>query len=148
MGKSIQEFAGEMSVMMPRLHREFIRRQARVLTITEISFTQIAILHFLKEQGKCNMTEIAKMFSITTSAATGIVDRMVRSGLLKRMLSRRDRRVINVRLTPKGKKAISTFLKQREKVMVNIFRKISSKEREAYLNTIKKIYNILTKGKK
>ncbi len=148
MGKTIHKFAEEMSIMLPRLHREILQKQMRILAISEISLTQLAILHVLKERGTCKMTDIAKAFSITTSAATGIVERIVRSNLVKRILDPADRRVINVCLTPKGKRTINTFLKQRKKMMVDIFRNISSKEREAYLNIVKKIYRILLKGKK
>ena len=146
MGISINKFAKEMAVIIPKVHRGFIRQQSRVLT-GEISFAQMAILHLLKEHKICKMKDIAKMFSITTSAATGIVDRLVRSGLLKRGADPHDRRVINVKATAKGKKIINSFLRAREKAMVNIFRNFSAGEREVYLNTVKKICAILTRKK-
>ena len=146
MGKTIHKFAEEMSVLIPRLHRELMRRQASVLT-GEISFAQMAMLHLVKERKVCQMNEIAKAFSITRSAATGIVDRMVRSGFLKRAADPKDRRVINVKLTSKGKKGIDAFLRHRQKMMVSIFGKFSANERQTYLNLVKKVYNIVTRKK-
>lgn len=149
MGKSINEFAKEMSVLMPRLIRTFLARQSRMIRKSgDITVPQLAILHLLKDIPRCKMTEIAKFLHVTTSAATGIVDRMVRSGLLKRVRDAKDRRIINIRLTAKGEKAIDIIFKERQKMMVEIFRHFKAKEREAYLNTVKKMYSILTKGKK
>ena len=145
MGTTIQKFAKEMSLLMPNVHREFLQKQARVLKTRDISFSQLMILHILKDQHICNMTEIAKIFSITTSAATGIVDRMVRSGLLKRTLDPGDRRVIRIKLTLKGKKTIILFLSERKKMIIKIFKNFSASERETYLNMVKKIHSILTR---
>jgi DNA-binding MarR family transcriptional regulator len=133
---------------MPRLLREFLRRQARIVKTGEITFAQVAILHLLKDKISCTMTEIARFLSVTTSAATGIVDRMVKSGFLARLPDINDRRVINIRLTPKGKRAIYTIFRQRQKMMIDIFKHFTSKEREIYLNTIKRMYAILMKGSK
>jgi len=148
MGKSIREFAEEMSVVMPRLMREFLKRQTPVVAATgEISFAQMAILHILKDRKKCKMTEMAELLFITTSAATGIVDRMVKAGFLKRILDPDDRRVINIELTPKGKKAIDMVFKSRQKMMIGIFNDFSPKEREDYLKLVNKIYSILIKDR-
>ena len=148
MGKKIHKFAEELSVVVPMLHREIVRSQARAVKTGDITFTQMVVLHLLKERGVCSMTEIAKMFSITSSGATGIVDRMVRAAFLKRVAIPQDRRVINIKLTLKGKKVINALMKQRKKMIVESFRSISAKEREAYLNTIKKIYGILRRGRR
>ena len=149
MGKSINEFAKEMSVLMPRLVRSFLAKQTTMIKKSgDITIPQIAILHLLKDLTKCKMTEIAKFLHVTTSAATGVVDRMVKSGLLKRVRVAGDRRIINIKLTQKGKKTINAIFKDRQKMMIEIFKHFTPKEREAYLNTIKKMYDILTKEKK
>lgn len=148
MGKTIKQFADEMSIIMPRLFRQFVKRQARVLMTEKISFPQIAILITLKEKGQCMMSEIARSLAVTTSAATGTVDRMVRAGFLSRRRDPNDRRVVNIQITQKGKKAINAIFKHRQEMMVKIFRNFTPRARENYLNTVKKIHTILAKGKK
>lgn len=148
MGKTIHKFAEEMSAIMPRMMREFVKRQPRVVATGEVSLPQIAILHILKERDRCMMSELAKLLSITTSAATGIVDRMVRAGFLRRIPDPNDRRIINIRITLKGKRAINAIFRQRRKMMIGVFKHFSSKERETYLNMVKKICSILTKEKR
>ena len=55
---------------------------------------------------------------------------------------------INIRLTPKGKRTINTVIKERQKLMVGIFRHFTPNERLSYLNIVKKMYGILTKRKR
>lgn len=149
MGKSLNEFAKEISVLMPRLLRAFLARQSRMIRKSgDITVPQIAILHLLKDTAKCKMTEIAKFLHVTTSAATGTVDRMVRVGLLKRVGAPRDRRIINIKLTPKGKRTIDIIFKERQKMMIEIFRHFNAKEREAYLHTVKKMHDVLLRRAK
>ena len=145
MGKAIKEFAEEMSVLMPSLLREFFKRQPRLMTKGEITFAQVAILQILKEKEQCMMSELARLLSVTTSAATGIVERMVKARFLKRVRSPKDRRVIRLRITPKGKRTINTIFKQRQKMMIDIFRNFTPKERETHLKNMKKMYTIMTR---
>ena len=148
MGKTIHKFAQEMSVIMPRMMREFVKRQPRIVATGEISLPQMAILHILKEKDRCMMSELAKLLSVTTSAATGIVDRMVKTEFLKRFRNPNDRRIVNVQITPKGERAINAIFKQRQKMMIDVFKHFSSSERETYLGMVKKIYHILRRERR
>ena len=148
MGTSIEKFADEMLVLMPRLMREFLKRQPRFVTTGAISVPQMAILHTLVERKECKMADIAKFLFVTTPAATGIVDRMVKSGLLMRVPDIEDRRVIHIKATAKGRKIINVILRERRKLMLEIFKSFTSREREIYLNMVKKIYSFLSKRTK
>jgi DNA-binding MarR family transcriptional regulator len=50
--------------------------------------------------------------------------------------------VIKVVLTQKGKKILEETKKERKKVIEKVFEKLSLKEREIYLNILRKIKNI------
>ena len=148
MGVSISQFTREMSVLIPTIHQEFLKKQSRIFKTGDITFAQLGILQLLRDRQSCMMSEIARFFSITTSAATGMVDRMVRSGYLKRVYVPSDRRRINVKLTPRGRKAIDTMAREQQRAMTDIFKKFTPKEREIYLNTVKKIHTIVTRGRR
>lgn len=134
---------------MPRLFKALHARQSKSIAgCGDVTMTQMAILNLLRNVPKYKMTELARLLNVTTSAATGMVDRMVRSGFLKRSREAKDRRIINIRITNKGEKAINAIFNEKQRIMVKIFRHFDPKEREAYLNSVKKIYTILTKGQK
>ena len=147
MDKSLREFGQEMSHFMPKFLREFLKRQHRALASGEITVPQMIILNILKEKNRCMMSEIAKFLSVTTSAATGLVDRMVKSNLIKRTADKKDRRIIKIEMTAKGRRIIDGIQNRRYEMMMDIFGKLEPVERKRYLSTVKKIYRILTEEK-
>jgi DNA-binding MarR family transcriptional regulator len=56
-------------------------------------------------QGCCRMGELAEHVTLSRSGLTRLVDRIEAAGLVERQLSPLDRRVFEVRLTPKGREA-------------------------------------------
>ena len=94
------------------------------------------------------MKDIAENFSVTTSAVTGLVDRMVKSDLLTREADPDDRRVIKVKMTENGKDLVGKIAKKRLDMVINVFGKLEQHERDAYIKILEKIYDISKSGKK
>lgn len=148
MNRTLEEFTGEMAAFMPRYIRAISTRVAKVSVVGDISISQIIILNILKINGRCKMNEIAKGLHVTTSAATGLVDRMVRNSFLKRVPSEKDRRIINIEMTQKGQKIVDDIQKRRYKFIIDIFGKFKPVERERFLNSMKKIYRLVGDDRK
>ncbi|CAG4910120.1 MarR family winged helix-turn-helix transcriptional regulator [Paraburkholderia gardini] len=73
-------------------------------TIAElgITSTQCSIL-FMVASGKCLLAaELAREYGIDASAVTRLIDRLEKRGLLTRVRSCEDRRVVRLALTPEG----------------------------------------------
>jgi DNA-binding MarR family transcriptional regulator len=141
------DFAGELLKMMPRLLREFTRRQEGIFTKGDLAVPDIVIMDALREQGECTMGCLAKMLNLTMSAVTVIVDRMVKKGFVKRERSREDRRVVKVTLMKKGEDTIKGINKERRHMANELFSVLSEKERKEYLRLIEKVYNGLSRKK-
>ena len=58
----------------------------------------------------------------------------------------RDRRIIYIDLTQKGKDVVEKVRKQREKMISKVFGKLETGERKEYLRILTKIHDILYKG--
>jgi DNA-binding MarR family transcriptional regulator len=148
MEKGLREFGERVGFLMPRIAREVIAKEMALLGMSEITFPQMIVLEFLREKGVCKMKDIAENFSVTTSAVTGLVDRMVKSDMITREADPDDRRVINVKLTENGKEAIGRIVKKRLDMIINVFGKLEQSEREAYVKILEKVYDIAKSGKK
>jgi DNA-binding MarR family transcriptional regulator len=61
-------------------------------------------LHVLAESGETTMSAFATAMFVDASNATGLVDRLVRRGLVERKPSEHDRRAKVVRVTAAGKR--------------------------------------------
>jgi DNA-binding MarR family transcriptional regulator len=63
---------------------------------------QIHILLWLGNDGPMTMGELARAVAVTEKTITGVVDRLERDLLVQRERDPADRRVVHVRLAPRG----------------------------------------------
>jgi len=70
------------------------------------SMTQLHVLWQLEQQGPISMSRIADLLDVSMSNATGLVDRMVERGLVERVGDPEDRRVVLVRPSAAGLRAL------------------------------------------
>jgi len=144
MSITINEFADKLNNMMPVMIKEFSRRQAGEIYKGKITLPQFLILGFLYNNSNSKMCAIAKFMSVTTAAMTGMVDRLERSGYVKREPEPEDRRIIKVVLTSKGQELVNKINLRRREMIVDVFGKISGQDRMDYLRVLTKIKDILT----
>jgi DNA-binding MarR family transcriptional regulator len=71
-----------------------------------VSMTHMHVIWLLQHHGDLPMSRMAELLDVSFSNATGIVDRMEERGLVERVRVPDDRRVVLVRIAPRGVEAI------------------------------------------
>jgi MarR family transcriptional regulator, organic hydroperoxide resistance regulator len=71
-----------------------------------VSMTHMHVMWLLQHHGDLPMSRMAELLDVSFSNATGIVDRMEERGLVERVRVPDDRRVVLVRIAPRGVEAI------------------------------------------
>jgi DNA-binding MarR family transcriptional regulator len=140
---TLSEFADKVSELMPVIMKEFIRHQVTEFDKLKITMPQAYVLDMLSRKGEWKMSDLAKFINVTTAAMTGIIDRLVKGALVTRAHDPEDRRIVRVRLTPKGEKLVSDILAMRKEITVKMFGMISQAEREEYLRILAHIHEHL-----
>jgi DNA-binding MarR family transcriptional regulator len=140
---SLTEFADSLNEIMPVLMREFARKQPAEVYKGKVTLPQILILQHLMQEA-VKMTDIANFMKVTTAAATGIVDRLVKSGYVLRVFDQKDRRIIKIKITPKGSTLMKKLASERRKMAISIFSKISEQDRQDYLRILMRIKDVLS----
>jgi DNA-binding MarR family transcriptional regulator len=69
----------------------------------QISVPQLNCLMSLNKNGPLPLTQISKQILVSSSTLTGIIDRLEQKGLVRRIRTMSDRRVIMIELTEQGK---------------------------------------------
>ena len=87
--------------------REFLLNLSRELNRDNISFAQFFLLSYLATSKELTMTDIARKMGHSTAAATGLVDRLEKLGLMERTHAVDDRRKVLVRITSRGIELVS-----------------------------------------
>ena len=67
-----------------------------------VSMTHMHVMWLLQHHGELSMSRLAELLDVSFSNATGIIDRMEERGLVERVRVPDDRRVVLVRIAPRG----------------------------------------------
>ena len=74
-----------------------------------VTQTQFLVLMAIHAGGRCTMGTLARNLHVRMPTATGIVNRLARSGYVRRVPNPEDRRQVFVGLTEKGRAFIQAF---------------------------------------
>ncbi len=140
----IEHFGQRMVTLLPRMMRGFARRESNYLSRGKITIPQWGVLEHLSRDREVPMNELARHLGITRPAATGLADRLIAQGLVARQGDRADRRVIRVRLTPKGRRVLDNIWNQKRRMIQQVFGQISPADRAQYLSTLERVAQILS----
>jgi DNA-binding MarR family transcriptional regulator len=143
---SLDAFSRQMVEIMPLMFRDMAKREANELTRGTISFPQMVALDHVERNDRTTMTELAHILSIKTSSATVLVDRLIRQKMLSRQRDESDRRLVWVRITPKGRKVVGEIMEEKRRTMKGMFAVLSAKERKHYLAMLLKVKDSLLKN--
>jgi len=106
----------------------------QTLTRPEIGLTmpQMITLLAIHDRGSCRMGTLAEATQQSGGTLTGIVDRLIDDGLVERVRSANDRRVIEVTLTNEGRARVEGVLAARLEDMTRILANFSDYELEHF----------------
>ncbi len=140
----IEDLSRRMAALLPPIIREFTKRETHAFARGQISVPQMLILELLQHKPSCIMSELASSLSITTSAVTGLIDRMERAGLVRRVRDPDDRRAIHIEATPKGAAMIREVLRQKERNFRQVLERLPAPRRRSYLRLLEDIHRVLS----
>lgn len=97
---------------------------------SDMTVAQLRILLFLHSEGPSQMNSIASSLGIAVSTATGIVDNLVKKGLVKRGAVPEDRRLVICALSPQGQETINLMWALGQSQMETLLRGLSVEQLE------------------
>ena len=74
---------------------------------SDMTVAQLRVLLLLYSEGQIPMSSIASALGIAVSTATGVVDNLVKKGLVIRGADSEDRRLVLCKLSPQGEETIN-----------------------------------------
>jgi len=135
----LDDFGDRMIKIVPKLKIELGCYENSTLTRRDITTTQLLVLECLSTCGHCKMHTLVESLRGKFSAVTAIIDRLVKTGFVIREHGKEDRRTVFVALSAKGKKVLVEVYQQRRKAFMQVFSRVSAKEREEYLMILEKL---------
>ena len=91
------------------VYKAMVKVAPSFLKELNITYSQMIILGFVKENEGISLKELAGTMGITSSAATQQVNNLVKRGYLVREESKTDRRFVKIRLSGEMDKQVGVF---------------------------------------
>lgn len=111
------------------------------LGLTMPQFVTLNVLH--ASGSPCPMGALADTVDQCSATMTGIVDRLVRLGLVERRRSETDRRSVLVGLTPAGEALLRRAKEQRQERVRKILAHFAPEERRTVIQLLQKYLQVL-----
>jgi len=102
----------------------------------EITPALAQCLQFLLQHGVCSVRDIAQGLSMTYSAASQLIERLVKKGLVTRCDNERDRRLSEIRLTSEGHELVERIRLRRIAGMSGILDRMDTVSRKALVDNL------------
>jgi DNA-binding MarR family transcriptional regulator len=136
--KSTAERLADMFIV---LQRSFVLNLSKELVRGRLSFPQFLLLSFLaQEQEPMTMSETARRMKHTTAAATGLVDRLEKLGLITRKQGPEDRRKVMVVITEKGHAMVQEIRQDMIQNLLRLMGFLDESEQASWLRIYEKIF--------
>jgi DNA-binding MarR family transcriptional regulator len=114
---------------------------------SDLTNDQHYTLRYINRVGSCTSSELADEFEVNKSAVTAIINRIWEKGLIKRTRDEKDRRVVYLTLTEKGKELFDQTEDRINTLVGSFISSFEQNEIEQFIKTYEKLNQILINKK-
>jgi DNA-binding MarR family transcriptional regulator len=121
------------------------KRGRDILSNFDITPPQLDALLVLREFGELTMGELCQKMFLACSTATDLIDRMERNGLIERVRDTADRRVIRLKVLPKGASVVDEVIEARRGYLGAILSEIDVADKERLIQSLDQLNYLMTR---
>ena len=144
--KDIQLPEGAVVYALARTHHLVMQKLAKVYTrfgLSVISFNLLVLLQRGKEPGSFTQRTIGKRLVVSPSDMTGLIDRLEKRGLVRRIPGK-DRRSKLLQITPKGSKLVDEVWPHHAVAIKRLADAFSAHEAQVMARTMARVRQLIT----
>ena len=138
-----KELIEEMIELQRRVDRDRRQYELDAWMHLNLSIGQLKSLFFISNRGATSLSKLAAALRVTPTNTTGIVDRLLKRGLITRTESPDDRRVLLLRTTPLGDELITELRQKRKERMAELFNRLSQEEAKYMAEALKIMVRVI-----
>ena len=133
----------EILVALRRITRAIDLQSKRLVKATGLTAPQLVVIDTLHKQGELSPSAIARAVSLSQATITSILDRLVQAGLVERIRSETDKRVVLARLTEKGETASNNSPELLQAGFMRSFRTLQPWEQNMLIASLQRIAELM-----
>jgi DNA-binding MarR family transcriptional regulator len=140
--------AERLDLLLHRFLSGFFSIPARQPATGPITFAQMRVLWTLDNNGAtATPGHIARRLGITSSSATGLIERLAGGGYIRRSHSTQDRREVLLELKPKGRRVMAGFRRLHRSRLASLVQRLARGDIRRMTAALSTLNDILSRGK-
>lgn len=130
--------------IMPLFMKKFVRiPPSHSFANHSISHSQMEIMFLLYDEGKFTMSNLSKALLISKPNVTPMVDKLINNQFVERLPDEKDRRIIHISLTQKGRNFLDEERSIVEKSIEKKLESLSTEQLEILFHIFENVKKIL-----
>jgi DNA-binding MarR family transcriptional regulator len=133
----------DIAVRMHGIMRRLVHQHVKALSLpgpeSDMTRTQLSALFQIGRSGTTAMGSLAEELDIAPGSLTGIVDRLIEKGFVRRDRDTGDRRKVVVALTPQGVEAFAQFQEAEGRFTEKMFSLLSPEEGDTLVRLMERL---------
>jgi DNA-binding MarR family transcriptional regulator len=123
-----QELITEIIKLQRKVDRSRRQYELGVWLDLPITMAQLKSLFFISNQGSTHPGKLAAALGVTPTNVTGIIDRLVKQGLVSRAEDVQDRRVMLLKATGRGEELVARLRERRRSYLAGVLERLRMDE--------------------
>lgn len=136
----------EILMNLKHIQHEMKNRMHNHFKDMELTAPQGMLVFMVNKHGSLKITEISEKLGLSNSTVSGIVDRLEAQGLVNRIRSEQDRRVVNVSVTETMKDKLMSHENILDKIMTEALSNATVEELSTVASGLSILSNLLQKA--
>lgn len=141
--RSLADDVERFERLLRRISHVVYTKGREILGDFGITSPQFDALLFLHRDGDMPMGALCERMSLACSTVTDLVGRMEKGGYVIRERDQNDRRVIKVRLLPRGEDMVLKVMGARRRYLSGILGGLPAEERTKAIEALEEVYDLI-----
>lgn len=104
-----------------------------------LTMPQLRLMFIVRDRSQCSVGELADRLNVRPATVTGLTDRLVKQNLIERQDHPSDRRVVQIVLTPEGRRVLSEIEVASRAYFDAIFERMPEKDVEQLVDLLQEL---------
>jgi len=138
--------AQDVLVALRRIIRATDIQSKRIAKSSGLTIPQVMVLRSIGSLGDVTVKRLSAEVSLSQATVTTILNRLEARGLVVRVRSTADKRIVNARLLPEGESVLQSVPALLHDQFIDRFDKLPAEEQEALVETLSKLAEMMDAG--
>lgn len=133
----------EILISLRKIMRAADLHSQKLMKESGLTAPQLLVMQAIEKEGDPSTSALARHIVVSQATVTRIIDRLERAGLVRRVKSSKDKRVVNVRLTDAGQEKLGSAPEPLQAEFLRRFRMLEDWEQQMLKSSLLRVAKMM-----